>query len=74
MEKTNKEELEKLDERLKEAEKTEGESEISDALKAKANYLTRVGDKVRFRTFTPSFTPPFPLPLPPLSTFARIGN
>ena len=51
MEKTNKEELDKLDERLKEAQKTEGESEISDALKAKANYLTRVGDKVRFCVF-----------------------
>jgi len=46
MEKANKEELEKLDERLAEAEKTEGESEISDALKARANYLTRIGDKV----------------------------
>lgn len=47
MEKTNTEELEKLDQRLAEAEKTEGESEISDALKARANYLTRIGDKVR---------------------------
>jgi 26S proteasome regulatory subunit N7 len=47
MEQTNKDELEKLDERLKEAETTEGESEISDALKARANYLTRIGDKVR---------------------------
>ncbi|KII89170.1 hypothetical protein PLICRDRAFT_698276 [Plicaturopsis crispa FD-325 SS-3] len=47
MEKANKEELDKLEERLKEAEKTEGESEISDALKAKANYLTRIGDKER---------------------------
>lgn len=46
MEKANKEELDKLDERLAEAEKTEGESEISDALKARANYLTRIGDKV----------------------------
>ncbi|KAF8886856.1 26S proteasome subunit RPN7-domain-containing protein [Gymnopilus junonius] len=45
MEKANKEELAKLDERLAEAEKTEGESEISDALKARANYLTRIGDK-----------------------------
>jgi len=51
MEKTNKEELDKLDERLKEAQKTEGETEISDALKARANYLTRVGDKVRFCVF-----------------------
>jgi len=33
MEKANKEELDKLDERLTEAQKTEGESEISDALK-----------------------------------------
>lgn len=46
MEKANEEELKKLDERLVEAEKTEGESEISDALKARANHLTRIGDKV----------------------------
>lgn len=46
MEKANEEELKQLDERLQEAEKTEGESEISDALRAKANYLTRIGDKV----------------------------
>jgi hypothetical protein len=42
MESTNAQELTKLDERLAEAEKTEGEGEISDALKAKANYLTRI--------------------------------
>lgn len=46
LEKLNEDELKRLDERLAEAEKTEGESEISDALKARANYLTRVGDKV----------------------------
>ena len=46
MEKANQEEMQRLDERLEEAEKTEGESEISDALRAKANYLTRIGDKV----------------------------
>ena len=46
MEKANKEELDKLDERLAEAEKTEGEMEIADALRARANYLTRIGDKV----------------------------
>jgi 26S proteasome regulatory subunit N7 len=51
MEQFNKGELEKLDERLKEAEKTEGESEISDALKARANYLTKIGDKVRLRGY-----------------------
>ncbi|KAI6040572.1 26S proteasome subunit RPN7-domain-containing protein [Pisolithus marmoratus] len=45
MEKENEEQLKKLDERLAEAEKTEGESEISDALKARANHLTRIGDK-----------------------------
>jgi 26S proteasome regulatory subunit N7 len=42
----NKEELDKLDARLAEAEKTEGESEIGDALRAKATYLTKIGDKV----------------------------
>ena len=47
MEKANKEELDKLDERLTEAQKMEGESKISDALKAKANHLMRVGEKVR---------------------------
>ncbi|KAG6831476.1 hypothetical protein H0H92_010385 [Tricholoma furcatifolium] len=45
MEKANEEELARLDERLAEAEKTEGETEISDALKARANYFTRIGDK-----------------------------
>jgi 26S proteasome regulatory subunit N7 len=45
LEKANEDELKTLDERLAEAEKTEGESEISDALKARANYLTRIGDK-----------------------------
>jgi 26S proteasome regulatory subunit N7 len=47
MTKANEEELKELDERLAEAEQTEGESEISDALKARANYLTRIGEKVR---------------------------
>jgi len=46
LESANTAELLKLDERLAEAEKTEGESEISDALKARANYLTKIGDKV----------------------------
>ena len=41
-------ELKKLDEQLAEAEKIEGESEISDTLKARANYLTKIGDKVCF--------------------------
>jgi len=47
MEKDNTEELKKLDDRLAEAEKIEGESEISDALKARANHFTRIGDKDR---------------------------
>lgn len=46
MDAANAAQLTKLDERLAEAEKTEGESEISDALKARANHLTRIGDKV----------------------------
>lgn len=50
LEKANEDELKTLDDRLAEAEKTEGESEISDALKARANYLTKIGDKVRFPT------------------------
>ncbi|KDR79082.1 hypothetical protein GALMADRAFT_92899 [Galerina marginata CBS 339.88] len=45
MDKASEEEPKKLDERLAEAQKLEGESEISDALKARANYLTRIGDK-----------------------------
>ena len=48
LEKSNEEELKRLDERLAAAEKTEGETEISDTLKARANYLTKIGDKVRF--------------------------
>ncbi|KIY50016.1 PCI-domain-containing protein [Fistulina hepatica ATCC 64428] len=37
--------LVELDAALVAAEKTEGETEISDALKARANYLTQIGDK-----------------------------
>lgn len=48
LERANEDELKTLDERLAEAEKTEGEMEISDALKARALFLTRIGDKVRF--------------------------
>jgi 26S proteasome regulatory subunit N7 len=46
MEASNKAELEKLDERLEQAEKTEGESEIGDALRARASFFTRIADKV----------------------------
>ena len=52
MDKSNQEELKRLDERLADAEKTEGESEISDALRARANYLTRIGDKVSLILFS----------------------
>ncbi|KAI5121382.1 hypothetical protein M0805_001195 [Coniferiporia weirii] len=47
MDAANEEELKKLDERLQEAEKTEGETEIADALRARATYLTQIGDKER---------------------------
>ena len=47
LEKENSAELEGLDKVLKEAEETEGESDIADALRAKASYLTRIGEKVR---------------------------
>ncbi|TFY55795.1 hypothetical protein EVJ58_g8020 [Rhodofomes roseus] len=45
MEAANKADLEKLDKRLEEAEKTEGESDIADALQAQANFFTRIGEK-----------------------------
>ncbi|CAJ0827507.1 377_t:CDS:2 [Entrophospora sp. SA101] len=41
----NKEELQKLDEKLQDAEQNLGETEISDALLAKANYFAKIGDK-----------------------------
>ncbi|CAG8500168.1 1435_t:CDS:2 [Cetraspora pellucida] len=41
----NKEELQKLEERLEDAEKNLGETEISDALLAKADYFAKIGDK-----------------------------
>ncbi|KAI0306258.1 PCI-domain-containing protein [Multifurca ochricompacta] len=45
LEKENAAELERLDKVLKEAEETEGESDIADALRVKASYLTRIGEK-----------------------------
>ncbi len=44
----NKEELKKLDEKLEDAEQNLGETEISDALLAKAEFFTKIGDKVNF--------------------------
>jgi hypothetical protein len=46
LEAKNKPTLEAIATKLEEAEKTEGETEISDALREKANYLTKIGDKV----------------------------
>ncbi|KAF9818963.1 hypothetical protein IEO21_02377 [Rhodonia placenta] len=47
MEQANVAELARLEERLEEAKKVEGESDIADALQARANYLTQIGDKER---------------------------
>jgi 26S proteasome regulatory subunit N7 len=47
----NNEELKKLDERLEDAEKNLGETEISDALLAKAEFFSKIGDKVKFSFF-----------------------
>lgn len=46
MKKANEEELKRLDDVLEDAEKNLGESEIRDAMMAKAEYLIRIGDKV----------------------------
>lgn len=43
----NKEQLEKLEADLEDAKTNLGETEISDALRAKALYLARIGEKVR---------------------------
>jgi 26S proteasome regulatory subunit N7 len=47
LEATNKSHLTKLDADLEDAQTNLGETEISDALKAKALYLARIGEKVR---------------------------
>lgn len=49
MKKTNEEELKRLDDVLEDAEKSLGESEIRDAMMAKAEYLIRIGNKVTGR-------------------------
>ena len=63
MEQQNKDELQKIEDRLAEAEKRDGETEISDALRTKATYLTRIGDKVR---------PPSPNPIFGLGAYGRL--
>uniref|UniRef100_A0A671LS43 26S proteasome non-ATPase regulatory subunit 6 n=1 Tax=Sinocyclocheilus anshuiensis TaxID=1608454 RepID=A0A671LS43_9TELE len=45
MKKANEDELKRLDDVLEDAEKNQGESEIRDAMMAKAEYLIRIGDK-----------------------------
>ncbi|KAG6837135.1 hypothetical protein H0H93_014040 [Arthromyces matolae] len=73
---TNAQELSKLDARLQEATQTEGESEISDALKAKADYLTRIGDKdaaVAAQNLALEKTPGLGSRIDIVLTLARIG-
>lgn len=43
----NEEELKKLQEKIEDAETNLGETELSDALRAKASYLAKIGEKVR---------------------------
>ncbi|KZS86637.1 PCI-domain-containing protein [Sistotremastrum niveocremeum HHB9708] len=45
MEEANEKKLKEFKEKLVEAEKTEGDTEVSDILRAKAMYLTKIGDK-----------------------------
>ncbi|XP_058030135.1 26S proteasome non-ATPase regulatory subunit 6 [Ahaetulla prasina] len=45
MKKANEDELKRLEDELEDAEKNLGESEIRDAMMAKAEYLCRIGDK-----------------------------
>lgn len=42
----NEKQLKEFEDKLKQAEEKEGESEISDLLRKKAMYLVRIGDKV----------------------------
>ena len=46
MKATNKSELEKLEKNILDAETNLGETEVRDALLAKAEYLCKIGDKV----------------------------
>jgi 26S proteasome regulatory subunit N7 len=47
----NQKTLKTLEEKIEEAEKQEGESEIAEAWRAKAMYLTRIGEKVRSSSY-----------------------
>jgi 26S proteasome regulatory subunit N7 len=46
MKKANEEKLKQLDEALEDAEKNLGETEIRDSMLSKAEYLSKIGDKV----------------------------
>lgn len=48
MKAANEEKLKQLDEAIKDAEKSLGETEIRDSMLAKAEYLCQIGDKVCF--------------------------
>jgi 26S proteasome regulatory subunit N7 len=48
LEAKNEAELKKFDERREEAEKLEGETDVVEAIRGKAMYLTQIGDKVSF--------------------------
>lgn len=76
IEEGNAKKLAELDVRLQEAEKTEGESEISEALRAKADYLTRIGHKeqaVEAQTLALEKTPGLGSRIDIVLTLARIG-
>jgi 26S proteasome regulatory subunit N7 len=47
LEKENEDALKKFEERREEAEKLEGETDVVEAIRDKAAYLTKIGDKVR---------------------------
>lgn len=51
MQKANQDELAKMEEKLQDATENLGETDISDALIAKANYYTKIGDKVGYILF-----------------------
>ena len=51
MQSNNEETFKKLEETLKDAEENLGETEIRDALYAKAEYLCKIGDKVQYRIY-----------------------
>jgi len=76
LEDKNKAELEVLEQKLKEAEETEGETEISEALRAKASYLTKIGEKdaaVAAQNLASSKTPGVGARIDISITLVRIG-